>query len=131
MIFKYFSNLESLVKAVCSDMEGKWVKYGGVHVVRIFSIRYYSNGSYVIDEWDWKVVPYCSKVRDRLLLKNRKPVLAFVRVGYRNDEQATFYIYVGPVLLTKSKVEKIIEEYDEMINQNWYAIEMKHVKKLL
>jgi hypothetical protein len=125
MIVRYFNDLISLVDTVCRDLMGRWRVYGAVHVGRVFGLKRYSDGGGKLTEWDWKVVPYCSKVRETLLLKIRKPILAFVRVPNTKDDRIVFYVYYNSSLFRNDEVEEIINEFNEMIKNNLCVLEMR------
>jgi hypothetical protein len=124
MIIKYFNSLDELVQVVCNELKGKWGMYGGVHVGRVFGLKRYADGSGELTDWDWEFVAYCSKVKDRLLLKLRKPILAFVRVGCYDLKKTVFYVYFNQLLFSKREVEEIISEFDSYIRFNFYAIKV-------
>jgi hypothetical protein len=125
MIVKYFNDLESLADSVCSELKGMWRKYGCVHVGRVFSLKRCSCGVLELTEWDWRAVPYCSKVRERLLLRIRKPLLAFVRVPSAKDDKVVFYVYYNMCFFGEEEVKETINEFNNMINSNLWVIEMR------
>jgi len=125
MIVRYFNDLRSLVDTVCSDLKGKWRVYGAVHVGRVFGLKRYSDDSGELTVWDWVAVPYCSNVRKRMLLKMRKPILAFVRVGSKDDEKIVFYVYYDNHLFSKYEVEEIVNEFNELIKNNLCVLKMR------
>jgi hypothetical protein len=125
MFIRYFNCIEELVSVVCNEMSGKWMKYGGVHVGRAFGVKRYNDGGGELTSWDWGAVAFCSNVRKRLLLKLRKPILAFVRVGSRDDEKTVFYVYYDNHLFSKHEVEEIINEFNELIKNNLCILKMR------
>jgi hypothetical protein len=125
MIIRYFDSLGELVSVVCRDLKELHRRYGYVYVGRVFGVKRYSASSVELADWDWEVVPYCSKVRDRLSLKTRKPILAFVRTGHRSDEHTMFYVYFNPQFFSNNEVEEIINEFNEMIKLYGFAIKMR------
>jgi hypothetical protein len=125
MIVKYFTDLKSLADSVCSELKGMWRKYGYVHVGRVFSLKRRPDGVLELTEWDWRVIPYCSKVRERLLLKIRKPLLAFVRVPSAKDDTVVFYVYYNSCFFREEEVEEIVNEFNNMISSNLWVIEMR------
>jgi hypothetical protein len=126
MEVKYFSNLDELVSDVCNELKGKWRMYGGVHVGRVFGLKRYEDGGGELTDWDWAFVTYCSKVRNRLMLKIRKPILAFVRVGHFDSKKTMFYVYFNQLLFSKREVEEIVSEFDNHIRLNCYALEVRY-----
>jgi hypothetical protein len=124
MIIKYFSCVDELVSAVCNEMKGKWIKYGPVHVGRVFGVKRYVDGGGELTEWDLEVTAFCSRIRKRLLLKIMKPILAFVRVGYKDDVNIVFYVYYDRHLFSEQEVEEIVKEFNELIKENIYAHRM-------
>jgi hypothetical protein len=125
MIVKYFSSLDELVSNVCREMRGWRRLYGAVHVVRVFGVKRYDNGDGELVDWDLEVVPYCSKVRDRLLLKVGKPILAFVRVGNRGCKVVVFYVYFNSQFFSRNEIEEIINEFNEYIKSYWFALKIR------
>jgi len=91
----------------------------------VFGVKRYNDGGGELTDWDWKVVAFCSKVRERLLLKSRKPILAFVRVGSKDDKKTVFYVYYDSHLFSKDEVEEIINEFNELIKYYICALEMR------
>jgi hypothetical protein len=125
MIVKYFNSLDELVSNVCREMRGWRRLYGAVRVGRVFGVKRYDNGYGELADWDLEVVPYCSKVRDRLLLKVRKPILAFVRVGNRDYNVVVFYVYFNSQFFSRNEIEEIINEFNEYIKSYWFALKIR------
>jgi hypothetical protein len=125
MIVKYFSSLDELVSNVCRDIRGWRRLYGAVHVGRVFGLKRYADGRGELTRWDWVAVPYCSNVRERLLLSSVKPILAFVRAGHFDSNKTVFYVYFNRLFFSDSEVEEIVNEFNEHIKLNCYALEMR------
>jgi hypothetical protein len=54
-----------------------------------------------------------------------KPILAFVRAGNFDSNKTVFYVYLNHLFFSDSEVEEIVNEFNEHIKLNCYALEMR------